>query len=343
MKIGLAVGKFYPPHVGHHHLIETAVAECDEVLVAVCYSSVENIDVWDRILWLADKHRTVRFFPVFDDSPVLYTEETWRYFLDALMNGLDVMGFAPNVIYSGEHYAEDFAQRLTKRFPGAHTIIARKVDRNAVVAFSATQFRADPGRHWDYLAPATRAGLCKRIVICGAESSGTTTLAKSLAEHYQTTVVPEYGRHFDWAVGKHHEWKHEDFLHIAETQKQWEDDLARESRNGLLICDTDEFATAMFHEVYLNAKAPEVIGLANESPADLYIVTDHEGVDFEDDGTRFNSGRREWMTQWMLDTLPGRVCVSGDHNKRMQQAQDYIAEVLHWHIEDPIEYRTVSL
>jgi HTH-type transcriptional repressor of NAD biosynthesis genes len=83
------------------------------------------------------------------------------------------------------------------------------------VPVSGTAIRDDIVGNWEFLASTTKADLCKRVVICGAESTGTTTLAKALAEHYKTTVVPEYGRHFDWAVGKHHEWKPEDFWHIA--------------------------------------------------------------------------------------------------------------------------------
>ena len=67
-------------------------------------------------------------------------------------------------------------------------------------------------------------------------------------------------------------------MHIAREQRRWENNLARESRNGLLICDTDEYATAMFKEVYLGARGPEIEALADESPADLYLVTDHGGV-----------------------------------------------------------------
>ena len=32
---GIVIGKFYPPHRGHHHLIDTALAASDEVDVLV--------------------------------------------------------------------------------------------------------------------------------------------------------------------------------------------------------------------------------------------------------------------------------------------------------------------
>jgi NadR type nicotinamide-nucleotide adenylyltransferase len=341
-------------------LIDTATAECNRLYVAVCYSSLETIPVKKRIEWLQERHPSVDFFPVKDDSPVNYTDETWGLFLDALMKGLlpatyNVSGFyygpLPDVIYSGEAYAPEFGERLLARYAELETrnmeypvptnIDVRILDRSQMGGMSATAFRQSPPSYWEYLAPATKAGLCKRIVVCGAESTGTTTLAKDLATFYKTTVVPEYGRYFDWAVGKHHEWKPEDFRHIAREQKEWEDKLARESKRGLLICDTDEFATAMFHEVYLGQSAPDILDLAWETPADLYIITDHIGVDFEDDGTRFNSGRRPWMTKWFCEHLPDSAkIVTGTETARLLNAKTLIDQMPAWDIADPIEKRT---
>lgn len=361
MSHALVVGKFYPPHAGHHYLINKAIRECDKVTVAACYSSVENIDIEDRKAWLQDAHGQNDNFEVItvkDDTPVMYTDETWGYFLDALMEALDwqgEMGY-PDTIYSGESYAAEFAERLDRRyserifrnyvdsgFPPEGSLRAVIVDRDEIgFKISATAVRYKPEAYWDYLRPATRAGLAKRIVVCGAESTGTTTLAKALAQYYRTTVVPEYGRHFDWAVGKYHKWTDADFMHIAVAQKHWENDLARVSENGLLICDTDEFATAMFSEIYLGHQTPAILDFAEQTPADLYIITDHEGVDFEDDGTRYNSSRRPWMTDWFLEHLPGRIIMAtGSHEQRMKHATKHIDALLErgWGIEEPLEYR----
>ena len=47
------------------------------------------------------------------------------------------------------------------------------------------------------LTGPAKAHFAKRVVVVGVESSGTTTLAEALAEHYHTVWVPEYGR-FYW-------------------------------------------------------------------------------------------------------------------------------------------------
>ena len=67
------------------------------------------------------------------------------------------------------------------------------LDRSTV-SISTETIRADPLKYLDYLEPCVRAHFVKRVVIIGSESSGTTTLARALAEHYQTTWAPEFGR-----------------------------------------------------------------------------------------------------------------------------------------------------
>ncbi|MEO8361333.1 MAG: adenylyltransferase/cytidyltransferase family protein, partial [Vicinamibacteria bacterium] len=37
MRVGFVVGKFYPPHRGHKHLIETARAQVDRLVVMVAH------------------------------------------------------------------------------------------------------------------------------------------------------------------------------------------------------------------------------------------------------------------------------------------------------------------
>ncbi|NEE33240.1 AAA family ATPase, partial [Streptomyces sp. SID7982] len=69
---------------------------------------------------------------------------------------------------------------------------------------SGTAVRKDPVGCWDFLQPPVRAALARRVVILGAESTGTTTLARALAAHYRarggvwarTGYVAEYGREY---------------------------------------------------------------------------------------------------------------------------------------------------
>jgi HTH-type transcriptional repressor of NAD biosynthesis genes len=363
MRHGIVIGKFYPPHIGHHALIDFAMSECDKVTVAVCHSSVENIDYRDRMDWISESHEPqgedgpeFEIIHVPDDSPVLYTDETWELWLDELMGALDWQGTLgyPNTIYSGEDYAPEFARRLLDRYSARvfqelfpQTVDVRMIDR-AKLPVSASMFRLDPPQAWPLLRSAAKGGLAKRVVICGAESSGTTTLTKALAKEYDEPWVPEYGRVFTEAMGENHVWTPQDFFHIATTQRQWINDYARRTRRGLLLADTDQMATAMFSKYYLSEDIEEDLKnyaheLFNSKPADLYIVTDHRGVEFDDDGWRLNKADRVQMTEWFMENLPSdrTILVTGDPMTRKLASMDAIENILmNWGIEEPIEYRT---
>src|SRR5215510_999704 len=110
----------------------------------------------------------------------------------------------------------------------------------------------------------------KRVVIIGSESSGTTTLARALAEHYRTVWVPEYGRTYsEGRVHSSEPWRSDEFIHIAMEQVRMEDALATLA-NRVLVCDTDAFATSIWHERYMGTPSEEVKAIATSRKYDLY-------------------------------------------------------------------------
>src|SRR5689334_7021462 len=94
-----------------------------------------------------------------------------------------------------------------------------------------------------------RATLCSRMVILGAESTWTTTLAKALAAELGTTWVPEYRR--QWRAerpgGLDRPWESTEFDLIAREQSRQEDLAARSVPVPWLVADTDALATAVWH------------------------------------------------------------------------------------------------
>ena len=96
-----------------------------------------------------------------------------------------------------------------------------------------------------------RAGLAVRIVIVGAESTGTTTLARTLADALRTTWVPEIGRFYTQSIlTDGAEWCDDDFYRIGELQQSYENALAARSR-GVIVCDTNAVATQLWQRRYL--------------------------------------------------------------------------------------------
>lgn len=353
----LVLGKFYPPHAGHHRLVRAAAARARRTTVAVLGATVESIPLVDRVRWLADEHAAddgVAIIGDVDDHPIDYRDDTiWALHVSvarsvlsrrAILDG-DPSGAAVDAVFSSEDYGAELARRL-----GA-THVAVDPDRT-VVPVSATAVRADTRAHWGDLAPATRAGLCARVVVVGAESSGTTTLSRALAAHYGTEWVAEEGRRHTedkltaatalaggtpvsledlvWTVG--------DFVDVARAQAAREDAAAR--RGGpILVCDNDAWAATVWCERYLGTRHPDVD--TDRRPA-LYLLTDHEGVPFEQDGWRDGEHRREWMTARFAELLANRgvrwVKITGSPEKRLANA---VAEcdrllVRHFRFSDPL-------
>jgi HTH-type transcriptional regulator, transcriptional repressor of NAD biosynthesis genes len=162
-----------------------------------------------------------------------------------------------------------------------------------------------------------------RVVIIGAESTGKTTLAIALAEHYRTTWVPEFGRLYTEARRPRGElWRSDEFTFIAAEQARMEDALARLA-NGVMICDTDPFATAIWHERYLGAPSQAVQAVAATRRYELYVLTDVD-TPFVPDEIRDGERIRQWMHNRFRDELSQMrtpfIVVSGPHEQRLAAA-----------------------
>jgi nicotinamide riboside kinase len=122
----------------------------------------------------------------------------------------------------------------------------------------------------------------------------------------------------------------EEFAHIAARQCELEEEAARRAHR-ILVCDTDAFATGVWHRRYMNARSPEVERIvAGHRRPDLYLLTDI-ATPFVQDGTRDGEHVREWMHETFVEELnaQGRAyrLVSGAHGERVRQAVGYIEEL----------------
>jgi HTH-type transcriptional repressor of NAD biosynthesis genes len=319
MRRGLIVGKFYPPHRGHKHLIDVARSQVDRLYVIVCQKPGEEPPGRLRRAWLAEIHPDVEVLLI-DDR---YDEQDSRLWAQ---NSTGWLGFVPEVVFTSEDYGERFAFHL-----GCENVL---VDRErSRVPVSGTLVRARPLDCWEYLEPPVRAWYARRVCLVGAESTGKTTLAAILAGHYNTVWAPEYGREYSAQKpeqGSGSEWRTEEFVHIAATQCALENRLAREA-NRILICDTDAFATAIWHHRYLGFRSPELeaIVAAHRRP-DLYLLTD-VCTPFVQDGTRDGEAIRDWMHEQFLTELRARGyeyrMLTGSADDRLRRAIEVIDQL----------------
>ncbi|AFY92322.1 AAA family ATPase [Chamaesiphon minutus] len=311
-KRGLIVGKFYPPHRGHKYLIDSGRSQVDELTVIICQKPHERPAGELRAAWLREIHPDVRVLLIDD----IYDENDSQIWAE---NCIRWLGFAPDVVFSSEDYGDRFAHYLGC----GHVSIDRS---RTVFPISGTKVRSAPLQHWQYIEPPVRGWYAKRICLVGAESTGKTTLAKALAAHYLTSWVREYGR--EYSERKHtgaagYNWTSDEFEQIAKVQCDRENAAARHA-NKILICDTDAFATGIWHRRYLQFPSQDVAAIVDrQKPPDLYLLTDVK-TPFVQDGTRDGKAIRNWMHETFIAELTAHnrsfQSISGSPQQRLKKA-----------------------
>ncbi len=318
-RLGVTVGKFYPPHRGHKRLIQFAQSRCDQLVVIVGSRPSEDPPADVRITWLRQIHPGVRFELVDD----VYPEDPNIWATVAIR----VLGRAPDVAFTGESYGAAWARAMGCDLE----MIDRMTDGDSC---TGTTVRGDPMGSWECLEPCVRAYYVRRVCAVGAESTGTTTIARDLADHYQTVWIPEYGREYYECrfrgAGADRPWTSDEFVHIAEEQARRED-LGAQAADRVLMCDTDPFATEIWHERYVGAQSAEVAAIAAGRKYGLYLLT---GIDmaFIQDGLRDGETIRDWMHGRFLRELENRgkphLVLEGDRQTRLSRAVERVDELL---------------
>jgi len=322
MTLGFVVGKFYPPHRGHKHLIGTARAQCDRLVVLLPHHPSQKIPGEVRRDWLREIHPDCEIHLVPDehgDDPHGWAKFTVAY-----------LGRAPDVVFTSEDYGEPFARLMGSR----HVMVDREREK---VPISGTQVRESPLDHLDFLEPCVRGYFVRRVVLIGAESTGKTTLAEELANRFESIWVREYGREY-WEKkvaglrmdGPLPDWTSDEFVHIATEQQRRECEAARNA-NKVLICDTNALATGTWHERYMNARSPEVDAIGQRDRADLYLLAEPD-FPFVQDGFRDGQHIRDWMHRRFVEELAKQtvpvVRLSGSLERRTDDASRAIEHVL---------------
>ena len=166
---------------------------------------------------------------------------------------------------------------------------------------------------------------CLRIVLYGPESTGKTTLAKALAEHYQTDWVPEFARDFlqhKWDTQQEH-CSLEDLITIAHGQLAAEN-AALKNASKFLFCDTNILVTKVWSETHFNGYCdPVIMDCSKKFNYDLYLLT---GIDvpWVKDDLRDRPDNREEMFNFFKGQLDVNEIqysvVSGGKEERLKRA-----------------------
>lgn len=325
-KSAYVLGKFFPFHLGHKFLIDTALKYSRKVTVLVGTLITESIPGEIRYNWIKDTYKdndrvTVKWCN--EDLPQYPEEHTdfWNIWVDV------VKRYCPSdidVIFTSELYGEPYAKNLGIK----HHLV--DLERNNFPV-SGTLSRTNPFEYWNYLPSVVKPYFLKKVVIMGPESTGKSVLSKKLANHYNTEFVEEYGRTVYEENGNHVEI--EDFIKISIGRQKLEDEKIKTS-NKLLICDTEDITTYYLSREYYPDDYQKVeeflLNEINRKPNyDLYILLnpDCEGVQ---DGTRIFLTERQRHYQIIKQFLIDRSCnfveIDGNWDERFNKSIKVINE-----------------
>ena len=172
-----------------------------------------------------------------------------------------------------------------------------------------------------------------KVVLYGPESTGKTTLAQQLADHYDSLWVPEYMREYlqkKWDDNKELVAK-TDLIPIAEGQLKLEREISQKAEN-LLICDTNLLELKVYSEYYYEGFCPTVIAEeATNNNYSIYLLT-YIDTPWEADILRDRPNNREEMfrifeAELKKQGFPYQV-LKGDEKERFSKAVEIINALL---------------
>jgi HTH-type transcriptional regulator, transcriptional repressor of NAD biosynthesis genes len=320
---GLTLGKFAPLHKGHQLVIETALAEMDEVTVII-YDAPEttSIPLNIRSNWLGKLYPQVKVINAWDgptevgDSP-----EIKRKHEKYILNDLKVSGITH--FYSSEFYGEHMSAALRAN----NRLVNSSRD---IVPISGRQIRKNPFLYREYIHPIVYRDLIANVVFLGAPSTGKTTIAERMAQEYGTVWMPEYGREY-WEKNQvERRLSLEQLVEIAEGHLEREENLLYQA-DQYLFTDTNAITTFMFSQYYHQSALPKLIEFSNLAALryDLVFLCDTD-IPYDNTWDRSGDVNRKVFQKQIIDDLLARkipyILLSGDLETRVVRVKNKLGQ-----------------
>jgi HTH-type transcriptional regulator, transcriptional repressor of NAD biosynthesis genes len=318
-------GKFLPFHVGHEAMMRFALQQCDFLSVMVCCSDREEIPCHTRAAWIRE---------TFADEVRVEVVE-YCYAEDAL----------PNTSVSSRAVSEAWSKVFKELFP-SHSLLVTSEPYGDMVAqsmgirhlyfdpekrihpISATHIRSNPFVSWKYLPASVRPYYAMKVAVLGTESTGKTTLALRLADHFHCSLVLEAARDI---IIDSKAFSLADLYAVAEEHTRRIDQAIRKDC-GLIMVDTDIHITQSYaHHLFGQAlDLPEHVYATQKAALYLYLCND---AAYEQDGTRLLQDERDALDQSHRDILREAgitpVELRGGWEERFQKAVAAVNRLLH--------------
>lgn len=278
-KKSIIIGKFYPPHLGHIFMIETARSISENVIVLLYSLKSEKILGQYRSEALMEYYKNdpiVKIRWIEKEIPQDPTQhpQFWDIWKEDLMERIPRKEV--DCIVGSENYIKTISSVLDIDY------YMVDINRN-IVPISGTICRNNFIENWDFMIPQIRHLFVKKFCFVGGESTGKSTLSRIFSKLYNTNYTEEYGRTYTKSIPPR-ELTSNEFLHIAGVQLGEESKLIKSS-NKYLFCDTDPIVTQCFHIIYKGHRNLDIDSLIRKSSYSHYFLL-APTIPFVQDGTR---------------------------------------------------------
>lgn len=179
---GLTIGKYAPLHLGHLRLIETALAEVDELYVIV-YNAPEHTDIPLNIRanWIKTLYPEVNVIKAWDvPKDKGWTEEIQLKHENYILSLLESVKI--DAFYSSEAYGH----RMSKALGCANRTV--DMDRS-VVDISGTTIRSDVHKYRHFLKPNVYEDHLIKVGILGESNDHIKAFVQNLSKLYETSFI----------------------------------------------------------------------------------------------------------------------------------------------------------
>jgi NadR type nicotinamide-nucleotide adenylyltransferase len=168
-----------------------------------------------------------------------------------------------------------------------------------------------------------------KIAVTGPESTGKSTLAQQLAQHYQTVYVPEYARYFLEIFGAN--YSESQVWEIARGQITSEKALLPQAKQVLLL-DTELTVLKVWLEHAFNRCPDWLITAQKAQNYDLYLLLAID-LPWQPDPLREHPHKRAYFFEKYQSELQNLgvnyQIIQGSENERFDLAVQLIDDLLH--------------
>ncbi|HLK28281.1 MAG TPA: AAA family ATPase [Puia sp.] len=315
----MIIGKFMPLHKGHIALINFAREHVDELLLIICVSDKEPIDGNLRKKWVdetfASTNATSKLF-FYKEDELPNTSVSSRAVSKSWADVLSKYFPSVDIIFSSEDYGDYLAEYMSARH-----IAYDKGRKNIFV--SSTIIKENSLKYWDYIADSAKSYFVKKVVLLGSESTGKSILTERLANHFNTTFVPEMARQI---LEHTNDCKP---FHLQQIATLHANTILSKTKtaNKLLFCDTDVNITKSYSSFLFNEDLKVENWVNDANKADLYFFLE-TNCPYVQDGTRLSEEDRSKLSIHHKKLLEHQkvffISITGSWDERFEKMKSIV-------------------